>query len=244
MREQLGFSINSWSAWAPGLDNPEAWKEWTRSTIDLPTNKSVPDVKDLPAGLRRRLSTLGKMALRVALDTENVAHPRIVFSSRYGNVSQTLQLLQSMAVDEPISPTGFGMSVHNSLIGMLSIVAKNTESQSAVAAGVESFCLGLLEALALLNDNPEEPVLLIHCDDELPEFYASFQDKSVSQCALALLIHAPEKSREYLTLSFSGAPTAPAQGDPLASFLRFIIREDTSWSWSGRQGRWQCQRHV
>lgn len=244
MQNQPGFSIESWSAWAPGLNSPEAWKKWSDDNLDLPGDKSVPDVRDLPASLRRRLSALGKLALRVALDTENAESARIVFSSRYGNVSQMLQLLQTMSVNDPVSPTGFGMSVHNSLTGMLSIVTKNMQSQTAIAAGPESLCMGLLEAMALLNDSPEEPVLLIHCDDELPEFYAPFQDSSVSQCAVALLIVTPERSKGQVSLSFSGAPTLAVQDDPLSSFLRFIIRDEKSWSWSGAQGVWQCHKHV
>jgi len=244
MHNSLRFSIDSWSAWAPGLESPEAWQDWYDEGQELPVTEGVPNVRDLPTGLRRRLSLLGKMALRVGLDAGQADTVRIVFSSRYGNVSQMLQLLQTMAVDDPISPTGFGMSVHNSLVGMLSIVTKNVQSQTAIAAGSESFCMGLIEALGLLAENPDEAVMLIHCDDVLPEFYAPFQDKSVQQCALALVITSQESAKKNLTLDFDGELTGSGRGDPLVSFLKFMIGDHENWSWTGAQGKWSCQNHV
>lgn len=244
MHNSLRFSIDSWSAWAPGLESPEAWQDWYDEGHELPVAEGVPDVRDLPAGLRRRLSLLGKMVLRVALDAGQADTARIVFSSRYGNVSQMLQLLQTMAVDDPISPTGFGMSVHNSLVGMLSIVTKNVQSQTAIAAGSESFCMGLIEALGLLAENPDEAVMLIHCDDVLPEFYAPFQDHSVRQCALALVITSRDTAKNHLTMNFAGKLTRAGQEDPLASFLKFTIGKHENWSWTGTQGRWSCHSHV
>ncbi|USG62611.1 beta-ketoacyl synthase chain length factor [Sneathiella marina] len=244
MQDKLGFSIDSWSAWAPGLESPEAWRDWYSDRQELPRAEGIPDVRDLPAGMRRRLSLLGKMALRVALDAGQADTTRIVFSSRYGNVLQMLQLLQTMAVDEPISPTGFGMSVHNSLVGMLSIITKNVRSQTAIAAGSESFCMGLVEALGLLAENPHEPVMLIHCDDVLPEFYTPFQDHSVRQCALALVITSQNPAQNHLTLNFAGGRAAAGQDDPIASFLKFMIGGLDDWSWTGAQGKWSCHNHV
>ncbi|MEH6545380.1 MAG: beta-ketoacyl synthase chain length factor [Sneathiella sp.] len=244
MQSDLGFSIDNWSAWAPGLESREAWQKWFDEEQDLPVTEGAPDVRDLPAGLRRRLSLLGKMSLRVALDAGQADTARIVFSSRYGNVSQMLQLLQTMAASEPISPTRFGMSVHNSLVGMLSIVTKNVQSQTAIAAGSESFCMGLMEALGFLAENPDEPVMLIHCDDVLPVFYAPFQDPSVRRCALALVITSQDTNKNHLTMSFDGKPTNAMQEDPLVSFLKFMISGQKDWSWTGAQGEWLCHNHV
>src|SRR5690606_27849510 len=162
----FSFTVRSWSAWAPGLDGPAAWEAWAEGEADTPKADGAPDVRDLPAGLRRRLSRLGKMALRVAMDVDPGFSPRIIFSSRNGNVTQMLGLLESLARDEPLSPTAFGMSVHNSLAGMLSIISGNRESHTAIAAGGESLCCGLIEALGSLQEDPS-PVLLLHADEPL-----------------------------------------------------------------------------
>lgn len=244
METGVSFTVQRWSAWAPSLDSPEAWRLWADGDTDLPVEEAVPDVRDLPAGLRRRLSRLGKIALRVAMDIETEETPRVVFSSRNGNVTEMLSLLKSLAVEEPISPTGFGMSVHNSLAGMLSIVSKNRASQTAIAAGGESLCLGLIEALTCLKEDPSVPVLLLHADETLPDFYAPFQDTEVPVCALALLIGMAEEGEEAYSLGFSGTETRSAPGDPLKNFIRFLLRGEADWNWSGAQGDWWCRRHA
>jgi hypothetical protein len=244
METGVSFAVQRWSAWAPSLDSPEAWQRWADGASLLPKEDGLPDVRDLPAGLRRRLSSLGKITLRVAMDLEVEDSPRVVFSSRNGNVTEMLSLLKSLAVEEPISPTGFGMSVHNSLAGMLSIVSKNRASQTAIAAGGESLCLGLIEALTSLKEDPSTPVLLLHADETLPDFYAPFQDEEVPLCALALLISAAEEGAETFSFGFSGNQTGEAAGDPLTSFIRFLVRGELDWRWSGAQGNWWCQRHA
>ncbi|MZR32224.1 beta-ketoacyl synthase chain length factor [Sneathiella litorea] len=244
MKSGIPFTVRRWSAWAPSLDGPEAWQQWARGEADIPVGEVTPDVRDLPAGLRRRLSRLGKIALRVAMDVEPEENSRVVFSSRNGNVNEMLSLLQSLAVEEPISPTGFGMSVHNSLAGMLSIVRKNRAAQTAIAAGGESLCLGLIEALACLNEDPSSPVLLLHADETLPDFYAPFQDREVPVCALALVIDAAAQGEGAYSFGFSGTQTRDMPGDPMTSFIRFLLRGETNWNWSGAEGDWWCRRHA
>jgi hypothetical protein len=243
MGNAVSFSIDTWAAWAPGLEDAEAWKRWASDSDGLPKADLKPDVSDLPAGLRRRLSRLGKMALRVALDCGQADTARIVFSSRNGNVTQMLKLLQSISVNDPVSPTGFGMSVHNSLVGMLSIITKNTSAQTAVAAGPESFCMGLMEALTLLHEDPDHPVLLIHCDEPLPDFYNSLDDE-VPICALAVVLKSETEQEETMKISFAGHATDMVESDPVESFLRFLITSGRRWDWRGGQGVWQCERYA
>ena len=155
-----------------------------------------------------------------------------------------LSLLQSLAVGDPVSPTGFGMSVHNSLAGMLSIVSKNPSAQTAIAAGGESFCLGLLEVLTWLKEDPSSPVLLLHADETLPDFYAPFQDPEVPLCALALLIDPAGEGEETFSFGFSGTETRDLFGDPLKSFIRFLLNGEPVWNWSGAEGDWWCRRDA
>ncbi|MEX0583504.1 MAG: beta-ketoacyl synthase chain length factor [Sneathiella sp.] len=245
MEAGVSFAVRRWAAWAPELNSPAAWQDWAGGNADIPDTDDAPDVRDLPAGLRRRLSRIGKIALRVAMDVGTQENPRVVFSSRNGNVTQMLSLLQSLSVEEPVSPTGFGMSVHNSLAGMLSIVSRNRESHTAIAAGGESLCLGVIEALTWLREDPSTPVLLLHCDEKLPDFYAPFQEAATPVCALGLLLSATEDETEgAYRFGFDGMPTREMSGDPLDSFIRFLLREETVWSWSGAEGDWWCRRHA
>ncbi|MEX1036429.1 MAG: beta-ketoacyl synthase chain length factor [Sneathiella sp.] len=245
MEAGVSFAVQRWVAWAPELNSPAAWQDWARGDADIPDTDDAPDVRDLPAGLRRRLSRIGKIALRVAMDVGTQENPRVVFSSRNGNVTQMLSLLQSLSVEEPVSPTGFGMSVHNSLAGMLSIVSRNRESHTAIAAGGESLCLGVIEALTWLREDPSTPVLLLHCDEKLPDFYAPFQEAATPVCALALLLSSADEADDgAFSFGFDGTATRARPGDPLESFIRFLLREETVWSWSGVEGDWWCRRHA
>ncbi len=244
MGNTVSFVIEGWSAWAPGLENKRDWAAWAQKDQELPSEDGEPNVKDLPAGIRRRLSRLGKMAIRVALDSNSAETSKIVFSSRNGNVVQMLKLLQSLALDEPVSPTGFGMSVHNSLVGMLSIITGNRQAQTAIAADNESLCMGLMEALALLRADPSAPVLLVHCDEYLPDFYQPFQDKRVPVCALALVLRATDRKVGALSFSYTGHQELAEGRDPLKSFLRFLIKNEQNWAWTGTQANWLCERHA
>lgn len=244
MASGIEFSLGRWSAWAPELESRAAWRAWAFETQDIPpSGRALPDVKDLPAGLRRRLSPLGKLALRVAMDVAAEPSLPVVFSSRSGNITQTLGLLKSLAGEEPVSPTGFGMSVHNALAGTLSIITGNREPHTAIAAGRDSLCLGLMEATAMLAEGANA-VLLLHCDEPIPKFYAPFGDTTIPFAALALvLLPAGEGEGEY-SLGFSGRETTEGAGDPLPGFMRFLAGRRESWQFEGAEGQWRCDRHA
>ena len=70
----------------------------------------------MPAMMRRRLNRVGRMACHVAYGSDNgQTADAIVFASRYGDTDKTLSLLGDLVKGEPLSPTGFGMSVHNAI---------------------------------------------------------------------------------------------------------------------------------
>ena len=74
----------------------------------------LPDVGFVEPMLRRRLSPLAKMTLRVAYDcARDVPDVRIVYASRHGELLRTTTMLESLAAKEELSPTLFSMSVLN-----------------------------------------------------------------------------------------------------------------------------------
>jgi hypothetical protein len=118
--------------------------------------------------MRRRASALGRNGLGAAMTLPEITTSRYILSSRHGELNRTASILSSLASAEPVSPADFSMSVHHGLVGLLSIATKNTRGHSAVSAGPESFCYGMLEAASCLADRPEETVILLHYD-ERPE---------------------------------------------------------------------------
>jgi len=168
----LRITIKAWSAWAPGLQTPEDWQEWAAGEKTM-GGDTPPDVKAIPAMLRRRLSPLGKMALSTAiplLEETNSGVPTVLVS-RHGDLHRTVNLLQDLAVGESLSPTHFSLSVHNAIGGLLSIARKDTSSMTALACGFDDISTALLEAQAILAEQNCEQVLCLIYDEPVPDVY-------------------------------------------------------------------------
>ncbi len=85
---------------------------------------SCAEEKEIPAGLRRRLGTLGRMGVACGLGVAPQGDADIVFCSRHGDISLAHQLLTALVEGEPMSPAGFSMSVHNAVPGVLDLARK------------------------------------------------------------------------------------------------------------------------
>jgi len=214
----LSFSIKDWSMW------------------QADASEVAPNVKDLPMMLRRRLSRLGKIAMRVAHDIKDEKAVLLVFSSRYGESAQTIKLLLALADKEPLSPAGFSMSVHNGLAGLLSIATKNTQNHTAISAGPSSFSHGLLEAVCLLQNENTDGVLLVHYDEPLPEFYGPFHDEAFPTAGLALYLEKPNAGS--LILSVSSAQGEASPEEDAISFAESVLQKNDNWSWTDSRTCW------
>ena len=80
---------------------------------------------EIPAMQRRRIERLGRMAIQAACWCEDGqgadSQVPLVFASRHGDVARSMDLLGSLVADQPLSPTGFGLSVHNAIAALYSI---------------------------------------------------------------------------------------------------------------------------
>jgi len=162
---------------------------------------NVFDKKETPPLLRRRISPMGKEALSLASVLPLLDSSRFIFSSRHGEFSRTLSILKQIAEKDPLSPVDFSLSVHHALISLLSIACKNHKGHVAVSGGLESFGLGLIEALACLDENPNEPVMLLYCDDFLPDEYAVFNEDGFNPIVLAVLLGGDEGQKYSVDVS-------------------------------------------
>lgn len=183
----VSFSVIAHAAWAPGLTTPGAWAEWAAAPVSIEP-KGEPGVTAMPAMQRRRLAQLGKMALEVAYQCigSDVGVPT-VFCSRHGETARAVALLGDLARGEPLSPTAFGMSVHNATAGMFSIARGDQANHVALAAGSSTLEHAVIEACGLLADGAPR-VLLIACDCPLPEVFAPFADRAEQPHAFAWLL--------------------------------------------------------
>jgi len=220
----------------PATFRLRSWESW-------PSFRSVESVKAVPTLLRRRITLLGQYALSSAWSLPDSANARLILSSRHGEFSRTLTLLEAVTSRSELSPADFTLSVHHALIGLLSIVHGNRRGHTAVASGSESFCLGLLEAVACLKDKPEEKVVLIHFDDLLPSSFAVFNEDHEQPIALVLALSATGEG-ENIQIDFE---SAGIQEKPSAShamdFIAFLANNSAECLSAGEHRNWRWSRH-
>ena len=153
--------------------------EWTESP-----ESPKPDVSFIPPMERRRLTPLEKAALSVAWKVyPHGEQIPVVFASRWGEIGTTLKLMKQMHDDGEMSPAGFSNSVHNAAPGHLSLLTGNKAPYTAIAAGPESYDMGLLEA----STYPGK-VLFVYAEETTPEMYRPHFPEVLSAHAEALLI--------------------------------------------------------
>ena len=175
------FAIRHWAAIAPGLRTPDDWLAWASSPF-RPEGAAEAPLLAMPAMQRRRVERVGRLALQVAFDVDgdgeapDFATRPMVFASRHGDVLRSVGLLETLDRNEPLSPTQFGLSVHNAVAAQYGIARGSTAPYSAVAGGRFSAEAGLLEALAFLDEGHEE-VLLVVYDEPPPALFERDADE-------------------------------------------------------------------
>jgi hypothetical protein len=243
--QAVSFSIASDAAWAPGLETREAWLAWAANTFPI-SGSGEPAVRSMPSMQRRRAGALAKMALEVAYACvgDRLDVPT-VFCSRHGEVSRSIALLRDLAQREPLSPTAFGLSVHNATGGMFSIARGDTANHTALSARQCTVEHAVIEACGLLADG-EPAVLLVASDCPLPALYAHFQDCDEQPYAWAWLLEPAQQDAISLEWSVAAECEATA-ADALPAgleILRFHLREDRRLDRICGKQLWRWSRHA
>lgn len=243
------FVIREWAACAPGLESKAQWHAWA-SAPWLPVGEAAAALPEMPPLLRRRLSPLGRLAAQAAYGcwpAASVGQP-VVFASRYGDATRSLEMLAELARGQAVSPTAFGLSVHNAIAAQVSIARADRGNALAVSAGAASAAAGLLEALALLHDGAPE-VLLVHYDAPLPGDYAAFADEAAAPYAWAWRVALPEGAEAHRSLACAPADSGPADAPcapllPLGlDLLRWAVSGQPAWSRVAGAQRWSGRCH-
>ncbi len=164
--------ISRWSAWAPGIETSEDWKQWNAGALALRDDASPPGLSFAPTMFKRRLSQLSRMVIQTGHEVlgENTGL-KITFSSIYGEIVQQMRISQKLLESGDVSPAHFSLSVFNAPVAAASIVEKNTAGYSALFSGSESFEIGLEETAAALLAGVEQERIFIYGDESLPPEY-------------------------------------------------------------------------
>ena len=239
----IRFSIAAQAAWAPGVETPEAWLGWAAGRREI-GGDAEPALRAMAPMLRRRAGVLDRMALEVAYQClgSRVGVPAI-FCSRHGETSRSVDLLTDLAKGLPLSPTMFGLSVHNATGGLFSIAGRDHAGSGALAAGPSSVEHAVIEGCGLLADGASE-VLLVVYDRPLPAIYAAFDDRHAQPFAWAWLMQAP--ASDVVSLSWSASTEVQPEGElsPGLEVLRFYLRQDRRLQRLCQRRRWLWARDV
>lgn len=162
-----------------------------------------------------------------------------IFTSRHGELERTHKILQHLHQQQPLSPTDFAMSVHNTAAGWLTIIAKNTLPTTSLAAGEDSFQQGMIEAQGVLASGAATRVLLVDFDGALPEVYQPFVALTARPYALALLLEAGEP---WQCAAVARRPAAEPLPQSL-SFLRNWLSGQRDFIVPGPRHDWRWTHH-
>lgn len=247
----VSFSIAASGAWAPGIETQEAWLAWADDFF-LINGNAEPPVRAMPAMLRRRAGFLGKMALEVAYQClGNRTAVSMVFCSRHGEASRSVELLADLVQNELLSPASFGLSVHNAIGGLFTIARDDQANTIALGAGVSTIEHAVIEACGLLADG-EPAVLLVAYDNVVPPVYSSFQDCVEQPHAWAWLMQPAADTADTVSLTWSASNHADeSDGDAADSklpagleILRFHLRKDRELMRRCGKRQWRWSHHA
>ncbi|MEP0355389.1 MAG: beta-ketoacyl synthase chain length factor [Paraglaciecola sp.] len=226
---ELAFQIAKCVAWAPGVETEQEWRLWQAENHDFSSDITLPALKAIPAMQRRRLSPFAKVSLHCALEASDHQEGNLpcVFSSRHGDLNRTTKLIENVAAKEDLSPTQFGLSVHNAVSGLYSIYTKNHAPISAVASGKTSFMAGLVDSVVKLNVNQLDSILYVYTDLSVPDCYSSYLDTNES-VGIGLLIQATEPKKNGFKLTSATTERAALANVQSLDFLNFYYGDAIS----------------
>jgi hypothetical protein len=242
----MGFSVQRWAAWAPGLADKGAWENWLAKPYPLPAD-GTPALPEMPAMMRRRVDRLGRVALQACYQAHAQAPGApVLFASRYGELSRSVELLTQLARREPLSPTSFSLSVHNAIGALYSIARGDTSSYGAIAAGEETVEAAFTEACGLLADGVARVLVVIY-DEPVPTPWEHFSEPAAFPHAWACLLGAETGESAVRLGCHTGPPgTVPAEAAGLPAdlqALRFLVSGVRQWEHPVGARRWRWERH-
>ena len=250
----LQFDIRAWAACAPALQTHADWQAWSQAPW-LPEGADLPALAAMAPMLRRRVNATGRAALHPAYDlaatsTRSTGAMPAVFASRHGDSHRAYDMLCELAAAQPLSPTAFGLSVHNAIGALFSIDRGDVSNIQAIAGGRDTVEAAIVEACGLLAEGAEE-VLVVCYDTPLPDSYTSFADEPQCLFGWAWRIGHPAGDHPAYTLDIvvpqGNPPTDHLTDRPLLphglEVLRFMLADEPTLLHRGEQAEWRWRRH-
>lgn len=243
--------VRGWRAWAPALPDNEAWQRWLLERPPLPEDDgATPPCAEVPPMLRRRCGRLTRMVLETALgvcassgiDPAAVNHVHV---TRFGEIQALRELSELLYRKEPLSPTLFSNSVHQTPASCFDLATGNTRISRTLSAGTEGLVCALLEALGLLQKDPATPVLVTFADELPPEPFGG-NIRPPTPFAAALLCEAepggPGRTVHARLEPANRGGESLGHDDSLFDFLRWLEGNETQHKTASSFGLWTWRK--
>ena len=233
--------VRSVSVWGPGLQGWSASQPILAGGRDYVASDASPPLPALlSATERRRTGLAARLALSVAQQASEMA--RIapgaipsVFATANGDGAVVHSILEALAAEQPVSPTLFHNSVHNTAAGYWSIATGSQQATNCVACHDSTAAVALLKAMAEVQTECR-PLLLCAYDVPLPApLYASRPTSGSFGVGFVLTPEGGDRDLARLSVRYDGTmspsgsemPRLPplrglASGNPAARMLRLL----------------------
>lgn len=190
----LHFSLNHWRAVSEAMATEDDWHQWAiNPSRSAPTPPYNPTLDFLPPMARRRLGHSARMMLDAAWPLLSVdERVPVVYASHDGEINRSVELWLSLLRDQQVSPTAFGLSVHNALVGQWSMLRNDMSESTALCDREDGFELAMLEACTMLNEGARK-VLVLVSDDPLSANHAIAAIRAPFSYAAAFVVEAGEQ---------------------------------------------------
>ena len=210
--EGLGF----WAPTLPGWDI--ASRAFRGEQVPLPHPAPIPKPMGLPSAERRRAPETVSLALAASEAATQAAgrapeELMAVFASAHGDLP-TIDYLCTTLAQAPlmVSPTRFLHTIHNSPVGVWSMLWGNGRNHSVVSAAEFSFSAGLLEA-AMVAETSQAGVMLVGYDTAATGALVN-TTRSQGAIAVALVLHPHASARAQTRMDWRLCPGADVVSEP------------------------------
>ncbi|WP_107688350.1 beta-ketoacyl synthase chain length factor [Neisseria wadsworthii] len=236
----FSFDIVEWQASSSRLAGLGAWQQWSADTAFVESQPDYkPELAFLPAMQRRRLGRAARLVCDAAWNLAE-KHPEsiLVFASHDGELNRSFELWLELMKTHTVSPTSFGLSVHNAQVGQWSMLRKDMRENTALAVGSDGLETALAEAYALMQEGAEQ-VLLVVADDPLSEEYALEAERAPMPYALAMVLRPGRQYHLALSCGKDAEKNSPYWG--ALDWIRFMLsdRHEETRYYGKRRWLWQ-----
>ncbi|MDO5058411.1 MAG: beta-ketoacyl synthase chain length factor [Neisseria sp.] len=233
---RFSFRIADWRALGGRMADEAQWRLWAEDAAavqDLPEYK--PALAFLPPLQRRRLGAAARLICDAAWPLAQ-AFPDmpLVYASHDGEINRSFELWLELFKSGSVSPTSFGLSVHNAPAGQWSMLRADMSESTALAVSADGLETALAECYALLQEGTSR-VLLLLADEPLKTDYAVHACRAPFAYALALVLEAGDEYELSLMPSENSLPDSGGGGKEVADYwgaldwLRFMLRGDAEY---------------